>query len=61
MPGIDIYDDSYVEVVSDPGVDKAKLVLKNELENQVNTVLTVKPQRSFVHKSGFSVYDTWYR
>ena len=36
MPGIDIYDDSYVEVVSDPGVDKAKLVLKNEMENQVN-------------------------
>ena len=35
MPGIDIYDDSYVEVVSDPGVDKAKLVLKNEMENQV--------------------------
>ena len=35
MPGIDIYDDSYVEVISEPGVDKAKLVLKNELENQV--------------------------
>ena len=35
MPGIDIYDDSYVEVITDPGVDKAKLVLKNELENQV--------------------------
>ena len=36
MSGIDIYDDSYVEVVSDPGVDKAKLILKNEMENQVN-------------------------
>lgn len=34
MPGIDIYDDSYVEVVSDPGVNQAKLVLKNEIENQ---------------------------
>ena len=41
MPGIDIYDDSYVEVITEPGVDKAKLVLKNELENQVYMKLCI--------------------
>ena len=35
MPGIDIYDDSYVQVVSDPGDKQEKLLLKNEFENQV--------------------------